>query len=151
MDKKRSAGITVVAWAEIIIGGLVAIISSGLLVIFTIFYIFPALTGQHSSDPEYIGWMMVGVIASGILALPSILIFISGINILKLKSWARMFNIGLAIALPIYAFIILFIAASGNSAYIPAVSICVSPALILALLKVWYFTRQSVKEQFKKV
>jgi len=69
-----------------------------------------------------------------------LIVFISGIGILKLKNWARILYLGF---LSLVSSWILFISVSSKDIIIPLIT------LLIVFLSFYYFNRTKVKEQFK--
>jgi hypothetical protein len=146
MERKRSPGITLIGWLEALLGWPMAILGALAFLFFFFSYDYSNRTG-YEQQVGYAQWMGLGMIVSGIVFVPGVFLLISGMNTLRLKEWARVLNIRIAIGLLVCLLVLLYLVRSGNLYFVPRVFL---PAAGLALLKIWYFTRPLVKEQFVK-
>jgi hypothetical protein len=159
MEKKRLVGVTVVGWAEIIIGLLGTIVFA--MCLFSLFWI--AIKATHEGE-ETMG--LLGVIPGLFFTAISPLFLFGGggIGIIKLKSWGRKINL---IVIPIFTLLLAESVHIGRvleaKHYIknnPAISLFVSlgswslgiiiPVIFFLILPIFlYLTLPKVKEQFK--
>lgn len=154
MEKKRSVGVTIFGWCEIIIGAI------GTLFFATTLLVLLSVLQKGGEE-------MMGVTAAIVMlffTVPSPLLLLAGIGILKLKSWGRKINL---IGVPVSVLLLITFLLVGeiqriNSyvKYKPGISpfsnsgtiylsIVISFLLFFTSLIVYYFTRSKVKEQFK--
>ncbi|MFC1709354.1 hypothetical protein ACFL2J_04785 [Candidatus Omnitrophota bacterium] len=140
MEKKRSVGVTVFGWFNILIGavGSTAFIYC-LATMGHMIAISPTIGDKSFSMGMWIGKFLLAI------TFPFTLVFISGIGTLKLKPFGRIISI---ISDPI----ILILAAAAFS-FIPfdewIMASYFATFLVTSFLKIYFFTRPKVKEQFK--
>ncbi len=152
-EKKRSKGITITGWTEVLIGGL-----GGLL-----FF----LTKIGILDPEMVMDSLVIIVLPYIPFPCPLLLFaitkmfpfllIAGIGILGLRSWARKMNIlifSILLVIPcqcVFVLFILFIFGCSSPICSGDIHMLIGSMLpiLLIILFIWYLTRPKVMEQFK--
>lgn len=135
MEKKRAVGVTIF--------GIYAIFVS-IVILFTFFKIrksFDYLIDTHIFSKELLEYT---IISSPIL---SFLSLISGIGILKLKSWGKNILIGLAVYNLLGKFIMIYVGISQKTPAGRPISVVLY--FIVYGYIIYFFTRPNVKEQFK--
>ena len=143
MENKRSKGVTVFGWTGIISGGL----GTALLVLSVI----GVMTAQNFGGVMFL--------ISAVVLLPMPLVLLTGIGLIRLRSWGR--NLGLFV-LPVFVLLIiillsLYIFSIRNSdmedqAFLASLALwgILFIGIFLILPQVYILTRPNVKEQFKK-
>jgi hypothetical protein len=151
MPQKRSKGVTIFSVIEILLG-----ISGSILFFMSVQWV--ALNGFYLISTSIDKVFTVGVNPEAltlgfmycIMTLPFAIILISGIYTLRLRSWARKINF---IFLPPLLFSVSTFAYFGFPLFGKIIKwksffITVIPLFVLTVLKIWYFTRPKVKQQF---
>ncbi len=138
---KRSKGITVFAWVEIVLGAI-----GSLLCILTGYLTWFCASSSGG------GYAAVFMLVISVLSFPLIFILITGIFLLKLKSWARMANIIILMALAFFVLAAGFYLGpmSGIKFLVTYYPIISFGLFLIITFSAWFLTRFKVKEQFKK-
>lgn len=141
MGKKRSTGVTILGWGEIILGG----IGTAIFILFTISFIYCLFHPAQTEIGAFIS------LATMIIFLPAHLFLWAGIGVIKVKSWGRKMNIfviTILISLLVIFFLIFHLFITGKQ-FMGYLLIEIPVALLLALPLVFFFNRPDIKEQFK--
>jgi len=149
MEKKRSVGVTILGWLEILIGGIGSIF---FVLSFYVYLhaIYLLKIGSNSGDQLGVD---LGFLFS-VMTFPSLFILVSGIGILRCSSWARKMNI---VVIPLVLILVTVFLSQGALWEIRRGNLWAGTTIlglflaigIVIFLKVWYLTRPKVKEQFK--
>ena len=153
MEKKRSLGITVFALIEMslgIIGSVLFLQSINWMVMKSFLPIKTNIDKVFNIGVNF-EMLFLGLLYSA-MTFPFIIILLSSIYTLKLRSWARKLNF---IALPPLIIIVSTFAYMGFPLFGAIVRwksflITIIPLAVLTAAKIWYFTRPKVREQFTK-